>query len=202
MIKNFKVLSLLVALLATTCFTSCLDDDDDDDSSSGLSASEIAQAYSQMAGTHSLKCYLIDSENSTTSNVVYADTSDVTLSVTSDSVMYIRNFPVRMLAEAITDSEVAEAVRTASNQTLTCYSYYYQLSPVSFIVNPVTISTTLNYGGEDHTVKIGFLVNSYYSYGVSSGSYIGIQLYEVAYQVDSNSYVSLSNYGVFHLLSE
>ncbi len=199
--KKFKYLSLFLALLASVSFTSCMDDDDDD-SNSGLTPAEINQAYSQMAGTHSLSCYLVDQTKSTSSQLAYADSADVTLVVDNDSLMSLRNFPVRMLAEAVTDAKVAEALRQAPNQTVRCYSYYFKVSPVTFLLNPINVVVPLNYDGAEHKVKIGFLANNYYSYGLKNGKNIGMQIYEMAYQVDSNNPTTLSTYGVFHLLSK
>ncbi len=200
--KKFKILSLLLAMLATVSFTSCVDDDDD--SNSGLTPAEIQQAYSQMQGSHAMKIYIVDQQKSNSNTVAYADSADVTLTVSNDSMMTIRNFPVRMLAKSISDEKISKALETAENKTLSCYTLYYRLSPVTFLINPLNLSTTVEYDGAQHEVTFGFLGNNYYSYGAKYNNNIGMQLYAVGYKIDSQPFNTLSsdNYGIFHITSK
>jgi len=159
--KKFKLLTLFFAAFAALTLTSCLNDDDDN---TGLTAEQIQMAYNATRGSHSGKIYYTTGFNKDGKDV--KDSADVSWDVTSDTVMYINNVPAKALASVIADDNIRAAVETQGPQSIKCYINYINVSPIQWLVNPVSVSfDNVEYNGAKHEVTIAFYVNSNYSFG-------------------------------------
>ena len=159
--KKFKLLTLFFAAFAALTLTSCLNDDDDN---TGLTAEQIQMAYNATRGSHSGKIYYTTGFNKDGKDV--KDSADVSWDVTSDTVMYINNVPAEALASVIADDNIRAAVEKQGPQRIKCYINYINVSPIQWLVNPVSVSfDNVEYNGAKHKVTIAFYVNSNYSFG-------------------------------------
>lgn len=159
--KKFKLLTLFFAAFAALTLTSCLNDDDDN---TGLTAEQIQMAYNATRGSHSGKIYYTTGFNKDGKDV--KDSANVSWDVTSDTVMYINNVPSKVLASVIADDDIRAAVETRGPQRIKCYINYINVSPIQWLVNPVSVSfDNLEYNGAKHKVTIAFYANSNYSFG-------------------------------------
>lgn len=159
--KKFKLLTLFFAAFAVLTLTSCLNDDDDN---TGLTAEQIQMAYNATRGSHSGKIYYTTGFNKDGKDV--KDSANVSWDVTSDTVMYINNVPSKVLASVIDDDNIRAAVENQGPQKIKCYINYINVSPIQWLVNPVSVSfDNVEYKGAKHKVTIAFYVNSNYSFG-------------------------------------
>lgn len=159
--KKFKLLTLFFAAFAALTLTSCLNDDDDN---TGLTAEQIQMAYNATRGSHSGKIIYTTGFDKDGKDV--KDSANVSWDVTSDTVMYINNVPSKVLASVIADDDIRAAVETQGPQRIKCYINYINVSPIQWLVNPVSVSfDNLEYNGAKHKVTIAFYANSNYSFG-------------------------------------
>lgn len=159
--KKFKLLTLLFAAFAALTLTSCLNDDDDN---TGLTAEQIQMAYNATRGSHSGKIIYTTGFDKDGKDV--KDSAVVSWDVTSDTVMYINNVPAKVLASVIADDDIRAAVETQGPQRIKCYINYINVSPIQWLVNPVSVSfDNIEYNGAKHKVTIAFYANSNYSFG-------------------------------------
>ncbi|MBP7767892.1 MAG: DUF4840 domain-containing protein [Prevotella sp.] len=171
--KHFKLFSLLLCGLAAMAFTSCLNDDDDNK----LTPAEIQQAYLAVAGNHNGK--VVFQATNPKNSADKLDTLAASWNVTSDSTMTIYNVPISKLAPYINDDNLKAAIAQLPNATVQCFIGFTQLSPVTFLVNPNTLTyENLNYNGGTHKVQIGFYTSNYNSYGAynASSRMMGVQI--------------------------
>lgn len=155
----FSLFALLCCGFVAFGLTSCLDDSNDDN---GLTAEQIYSARQAIRGAHSGKLLYPNSSNST---AVKTDTLDASWSITTDSLMTIGNFPVSSLANFVSNNNMAEALKTAPNQTLSCYYGIINVNPITWLINPMTLKLMLNYSGSAHEVQVVFYANNTYSWG-------------------------------------
>lgn len=159
--KKFKLLTLFFAAFAALTLTSCLNDDDDN---TGLTAEQIQMAYNATRGSHSGKIYYTTGFDKDGKDV--KDSAVVSWDVTPDTVMYINNVPSKVLASVIADDDIRAAVETQGPQRIKCYINYINVSPIQWLVNPVSVSfDNLEYNGAKHKITIAFYANSNYSFG-------------------------------------
>lgn len=187
--KKLKFISVMMCCLAamTLTFTSC---DDDDDDNRGLTPQEQQTAFNAVRGSYSGN--MIYSAVNPKNSKDVSDTVAVTWNIATDSTMTINNFPIARLGDNVTDSTVRKAIQAQAPQTLNCYIGFIRLNPITFLINPVSVTLNLNYGGADHKVQIPFYVNSYYSYGAYQTATTGtnvkssmtMQIIEAAIYID------------------
>ena len=159
--KKFKLLTLFFAAFAALTLTSCLNDDDDN---TGLTAEQIQMAYNATRGSHSGKNIYTTGFDKDGKDV--RDSANVAWDITSDTVMYINNVPAKVLASVIADDDIRAAVETQGPQRIKCYINYINVSPIQWLVNPVSVSfDNLEYNRAKHKVTIAFYANSNYSFG-------------------------------------
>lgn len=161
--KKFKLLTLFFAAFAALTLTSCLNDDDDDKGRIPT-PEQIKNAYNATKGLHSGKIIYTTGFDKDGKDV--RDSANVSWDVTSDTVMYINNVPAKALASVIADNNIRAAVETQGLQRIKCYINYINVSPIQWLVNPVSVSfDNVEYNGAKHKVTIAFYVNSNYSFG-------------------------------------
>lgn len=159
--KKLKLLTLFFAAFAALTLTSCLNDDNDN---TGLTAEQIQMAYNATRGSHSGKIIYTTGFDKDGKDV--KDSANVSWDVTSDTVMYINNVPSKVLASVIADDDIRAAVETQGPQRIKCYINYINVSPIQWLVNPISVSfDNVEYNGAKHKVTIAFYANSNYSFG-------------------------------------
>lgn len=158
-----KLLSSMFAIMAVaiTFFASC----SDSDSSRSLTKEEIHSCYLSIAGAHTGELLFLKNSGETSSTTQKVDTLDITWTVTTDSTMTIHRFPVSALTENITVDEIKTAMELQMAQSLECKIGFVGTSPVTFLINPTTLTYNVTYGGAEHKLQFVFYVDNYYSWG-------------------------------------
>lgn len=179
--KKLKAIALMVCcLLIGSTLTSCLNNDDEN---TGLTKEQQKSAYLQVKGDYTGK--LVYSKLFSDSK--YAnDTLDISWSLDTDSTLQIKKFPSSVLAQNITNASIKTAMTASDPVDITCYTGYYSLSPVAFVVNPLSVTYNLTYDGIAHKVQVVFYVNNTYSFGAyqPTTSTLSIQIVEAGVYVD------------------
>lgn len=178
--KRLKSTYLIIAcLVAGSVLTSCLKDED-----TGLSPAEQQSAYLQVKGDYDGK--LVYAKQNEDKTAYVNDTIDISWSLDTDSTLLIKKFPSALLAANISDDNVKTAMASSDPVDIKCYTEYYSLSPVGFLVNPAAVTYNLTYGGSTHKVQVAFYVNNSYVYGVytPASRLLQIQLIEAGIYVD------------------
>ncbi len=179
--KKLKFIAFAICcIILGSTLTSCLNNNDDN---TGLTPEQQKSAYLQVKGDY--KGQLIYSK--LLSDSKYAnDTLDISWSLDTDSTMQIKKFPSSVLAQNITNASLKAAMEVCDSVDIMCYTGYYNISPVAFIVNPTAVTYNLTYDGLSHKVQVVFYVNNSYSFGVyqPTANTMQIQLVEAGIYVD------------------
>ena len=86
------------------------------------------------------------------------------------------------------NNALKNALRNAPDQDIKCFTYYYHLNPVGFLISPVSPVFNLNYGGQDHKISIAFFIRNSYSFGVLNSARLSqMQIIAASLQVDAMS---------------
>ncbi len=162
--KNF-IFPVLMCCLIAFMTVSCSDDDNN-----SLTEEDVMTAYNKIKGSYTgtITCYEVENGNLSTDTIV----RDIEWKVDSVWYLTIKDFPSDLASMYITNLTVAQAVAAEGPQDLKCSIAYSSVSPILLYLNPMTLTYNVNYGGKDHVVKIGFYLNSGYSYatyGTSDG---------------------------------
>lgn len=164
--KKITLLSLVAVLLTALTFTSC--NTGDDNGYSYLTKEQQAAYQTKMAGSYSNLVLLFDHKNDADVNkqIDSVETS-CNFSMRNDSTFTISNFPIKKLAEHISNPELKEAISKVEDKTVTGK---YMVLPNSltnqayFYACPSPINLTLTYGSDakEHKVVLVFTASSYY----------------------------------------
>ena len=139
--KNLKIISVTLCCMAAMFFASC----NTDENKYSLTKEEVATCLNAVKDK--------------------TDSLNIQWSANLDTTITVRQFPVSLLSNYVEDSTLKNALASAPSQDLKCGIYFTNVSPVVFLVNPTSISVSLNYGGKTHQVKARFYVNTLFSYG-------------------------------------
>lgn len=192
-------MSLLIGSLTALSFTAC---NDNDSSYHSLTKEEKAQCFQTVKGDY--KGHLVYATGETKNGKTVTDTLDVTWSIATDSTLVINNFPSKVLAVYVTNSNLKKALEEAPTQKLTCRTGYIQTSPVGFLLNPVTPAFNLTYDGATHKVQVPFYTNTTQSYGVwnATKKIMQLQIVEGGLYIDSKQSSDLKTGSSFYIYGE
>ena len=164
--KKITLLSLVAVLLTALTFTSC--NTGDDNGYSHLTKEQQDAYQMKMAGSYSNLVLLFDHKNDANvkSQIDSVETS-CTFSMRNDSTFTISNFPIKKLAEHISNPELKEAISKVEDKTVTGK---YMVLPNSltnqayFYACPSPINLNLTYGSDakEHKVILYFSSHPYY----------------------------------------
>lgn len=172
--KKIKLFSIVAAFVAAFAFTSC-NTGDDNNYTKPLTKSEKDVCYLKTAGVHYGKLAYMSDEHVTEikGTKEYIDTLDVTTDIYGngkDTVMTVRNFPVKIFARYIPENVDTKELKEALKKYEMPVSFksvvtYYTVTPVlRFLLSPETITVNLEYGGATHKVNFYCYANAYYIY--------------------------------------
>ncbi len=172
--KKIKLFSIVAAFVAAFAFTSC-NTGDDNNYRKPLTKSEKDVCYLKTAGVHYGKLAYMSDEHVTEikGTKEYIDTLDVTTDIYGngkDTVMTVRNFPVKIFARYIPENVDTKELKEALKKYEMPVSFksvvtYYTVTPVlQFLLSPETITVNLEYGGATHKVNFYCYANAYYIY--------------------------------------
>ena len=187
--KKITLLSLVAVLLTALTFTSC---NTGDDNGYSLLTKEQQDAYqTKMAGSYRNLVLLFDHKNdANVKNQADSVETECYFSMRNDSTFTISNFPIKKLAEHISNPELKEAISKVEDKTVTGM---YMVLPNSqtnqayFYAYPSPINLNLKYGSDakEHKVVLVFTPDTYYVGGcIWSTKQIGFPFYLTRIFVD------------------
>ena len=160
--KNLKLIFLALGCMAALSLTSCLKDSDDND---GLTPAQISQCYNAVKGTYNGKMVYPSSDT----KYCNTDTIDVSWSIGADTMLVIKPFPAKIVAQGILDVDMKEALMNVDMPgELRCYIGFFKYeSEVDFLLAPQKVEYPIFYKGATHKMSVYFWNNSY-SWGFKS----------------------------------
>ena len=187
--KKITLLSLVAVLLTALTFTSC--NTGDDNGYSYLTKEQQDAYQTKMAGSYSNLVLLFDHKNdANVKNQIDSVETECYFSMRNDSTFTISNFPIKKLAEHISNPELKEAISKVEDKTVTGM---YMVLPNSqtnqayFYAYPSPINLNLKYGSDskEHKVVLVFTPDTYYAGGcIWSTKKIGFPFYLTRIFVD------------------
>lgn len=207
--KKITLLSLVAVLLTALTFTSC--NTGDDNGYSYLTKEQQDAYQTKMAGFYPNLMLLFDHKNdANVKNQADSVETSCNFSMRNDSTFTISNFPIKKLAEHISNPELKEAISKVEDKTvtgkymvlpnsLTNQAYFYACP------NPITLNLTYGTDAKEHKVVLVFTATSYYYVGscvwstkqISFPFYLsyifvdGAQTNYIKNSIHSGAYVSL-----------
>ena len=185
--KKITLLSLVAVLLTALTFTSC--NTGDDNGYSYLTKEQQDAYQTKMAGPYHNLVLLFDHKND--ANVKnQVDSVETSCDFRNDSTFTISNFPIKKLAEHISNPELKEAISKVEDKTVTGM---YMVLPNSqtnqayFYAYPSPINLNLKYGSDakEHKVVLVFTPDTYYAGGcIWATKQIGFPFYLTRIFVD------------------
>lgn len=192
--KKIKLFSIAAAFVAAFAFTSCNTGDDNNSNYQPLTKSEKDVCYLKTHGSRMSKLTYLSDEHVTEKDgkKEYYDTLDVATDIYGngkDTVMTVRNFPVKILARYIPENADTKDLKGALKKyelpvNFKSIVYYYSVTPViQFMLFPDAISVNLEYGGATHKVKFYCYSsgNSRYTFGQVTQTTSKVEAYLVVY---------------------
>lgn len=187
--KKITLLSLVAVLLTALTFTSC---NTGDDNGYSLLTKEQQDAYqTKMAGSYRNLVLLFDHKNdANVKNQADSVETECYFSMRNDSTFTISNFPIKKLAEHISNPELKEAISKVEDKTVTGM---YMVLPNSqtnqayFYAYPSPINLNLKYGSDakEHKIVLVFSPDTYYAGGcIWATKQIGFPFYLTRIFVD------------------
>lgn len=192
--KKIKLFSIVAAFVAAFAFTSCNTGDDNNSNYQPLTKAEKDVCYLKTHGSRMSKLTYLSDEHVTEKDgkKEYYDTLDVATDIYEngkDTVMTVRNFPVKILARYIPENADTKDLKEALKKSelpvnFKSIVYYYSVTPViQFMLFPDAISVNLEYGGATHKVKFYCYSsgNSRYTFGQVTQDKGKVEAYLVVY---------------------
>lgn len=163
--KKITLLSLVAVLLTALTFTSCNTDDDN----SYLTKEQQDAYQTKMAGSYPNLVLLFDHKNdANVKNQVDSVETECYFSMRNDSTFTISNFPIKKLAEHISDPELKEAISKVEDRTVPGKYMVLpksQTSQAYFSACPSPITLNLKYGSDAKEHKVVLIFSAYYAGG-------------------------------------
>lgn len=162
--KKIKLFSIVAAFVAAFAFTSCNTGDDNNSYYQPLTQAEKQTCYLKTSGSRMSQLAYVSDEHVTEKDgkKEYHDTIDVSTSIHGDgkdTVMIVKNFPVKIFARYIPKNVDTKDLKEALKKyempvSFKSVVYYYTITPfIQFMLFPDAITVNLEYGGATHKVK-------------------------------------------------
>ena len=151
------ILSLLI--FVGSWLTAC----DGNNESSQLSTADKKAAYEAVKGDY--QGFITYTTSGTSSSADQSVTESTSWSISGDTLLTIKDFKPSFLAQNIEDSALKDALDTLPSHDLTCSLKYTSLSPVWFLIKPISPTYNVTYGGASHEVRVAFYTSSTASCG-------------------------------------
>uniref|UniRef100_UPI004038EEF5 DUF4840 domain-containing protein n=1 Tax=Segatella hominis TaxID=2518605 RepID=UPI004038EEF5 len=185
--KKITLLSLVAVLFTALTFTSC---NTDDNGYSYLTKEQQDAYQTKMAGPYRNLVLLFDHKNDA-DDKNKVDSVETSCDFRNDSTFTISNFPIKKLAEHISNPELKEAISKVEDKTVVTGKYMVlpnsKTNQAYFYACPSPINLNLTYGSDakEHKVVLVFTTSSYYTGGcIWSTRQIGFPFYLTSIFVD------------------
>ena len=147
--------------LAALSLTSCINDDDNDNN--GLTKAQISQCLTAVVGDYSGKMIYAAKNAANLSDT--QDTLDINWTISTDTMVIVKAFPAKAIAESIWNSDLKAALQEQNPvQDIKCQMAFVINDPyIEFILGPQKADFHVFYKEQTHTLSVYFWAN--YSYG-------------------------------------
>lgn len=162
--KKITLLSLVAVLLTALTFTSC---NTDDNGYSYLTKEQQDAYQTKMAGPYRNLVLLFDHKNDA-DDKNKVDSVETSCDFRNDSTFTISNFPIKKLAEHISNPELKEAISKVEDRTVPGKYMVLpksQTSQAYFSACPSPITLNLKYGSDAKEHKVVLIFSAYYAGG-------------------------------------
>lgn len=182
--KKITLLSLVAVLFTALTFTSC--NTGDDNGYSYLTKEQQDAYQTKMAGSYSNLVLLFDHQNDADVNK-QIDSVETSCYFRNDSTFTISNFPIKKLAEHISNPELKEAISKVEDKPV---AGKYMVLPNSltnqayFYACPSPINLNLTYGSDAKEHKVVLVFTTYVGSCIWSTRQIGFPFYLTYIYVD------------------
>lgn len=182
--KKITLLSLVAVLLTALTFTSC--NTGDDNGYSYLTKEQQDAYQTKMAGSYPNLVLLFDHKNDADGKNQIASV-ETSCDFSNDSTFTISNFPIKKLAEHISNPELKEAISKVEDKTVTGK---YMVLPNSltnqayFYACPSPINLNLTYGSDAKEHKVVLVFTTYVGSCIWSTKQIDFPFYLTSIFVD------------------
>lgn len=182
--KKITLLSLVAVLLTALTFTSC---NTDDNGYSYLTKEQQDAYQTKMAGPYRNLVLLFDHKNDA-DDKNKVDSVETSCDFRNDSTFTISNFPIKKLAEHISNPELKEAISKVEDRTVPGKYMVLpksQTSQAYFSACPSPITLNLKYGSDAKEHKVVLIFSAYYAGGcIWATKQIGFPFYLTRIFVD------------------
>lgn len=204
--KKNHLLLLVVALMMTFSFTSCLNDDFDGKAKQNRpTQAELKAASKTIQGTYQGKLFTY-TFNSTNNTIQKKDSVITSWEITDDTTLVVKKFPSKLLANNVTNADLKQAIEALPDQEVKCAVSIFNVNPILFYIAPYRLDLgKLTYGGKTHDVSIGFIFNPNNTYGGydNAKKITGFRLIESVVLIDGTADKSLyRGFEIFDFRSE
>lgn len=149
---------LALGCMAAVSLTSCLKDDNKDE---GLSSNDFGKALTAVRGDY-LGHMVYQAVNPQVPSDD-TDTLEVGWSITADTMLTVRDFPLAPVIEKVIDSDLKKALQEQEfHQQLRCRIGFTMIDPyVEFLVAPLAMDVPILYKEQTHTLSVYFWFDDY-----------------------------------------
>lgn len=177
--KNLKFIAFVACFLAVACNKSRNDD------YKPLTKEQKSELAKTIKGDYKGDLIFQTTQDGIGSKL---DSLDIDWSVVDDTTIIIKQFPIKLLTEFVTDEALKDSLNKKVADDMTVYYDIFQSNPISFLLSPMGFSYKINIEDTEHQVDIWFYVQSSISWGAYYSQYnrMKLQIVEAAVILDKN----------------
>lgn len=139
----------------------------DEKDNNKLTPAEVKVAYESVKGEYT--GLLFFNKRKASSPEIERDSVPVSVSLNTDTMLTVKDFPTKALAGLLEDGKLKKAIEEAGTTELKCYIGFVGKEPVAMLVNPLPAVFNINYDGKSQQAKAGFVINSKSSFAQVTG---------------------------------
>ena len=162
--KNLKFVFLALGCMAALSLTSCMKNENTEE---GLSSSDFSKCLNAVRGDYN--GYLL---YGAVNPQIPADdivTLAVSWSITADTMLIVRDFPLAPVVEKIVDANLKKELQEQNlHHPLRCHVGFTMIDPyIEFLLAPLALEVPVTYKGQTHTLLVYFWFDSH-SFGAKN----------------------------------
>ena len=189
--KHLKFLFLGLGCMTVLSLNSCMKTEESDN---GLTNSEISQCLTAVRGNYT--GHLLYSAYNAQKPSDDTDTLEIDWTITADTTLIVRQFPLAPITEKIVDLNLKQALKEQSPfGELKCNMLFTMIDPyVEFLLAPQKLDVPVFYNEQTHTLSVYFWFDSH-SFGAKNlvTQDMNVYLVAAAAYLDDNTSNNLLN---------
>ena len=156
--KHLKFVFLTLGCIAVLSLTSCIKSEEND---SGLTQKQISDCLTAVRGDYT--GHLLYTAYNALKPIDDTDTLDVSWTITSDTLLIVRRFPLAPITEKMVDQNLKKAILEQDPYgELKCDMSFIMIDPyVEFMVGARAMDVPVFYKEQTHSITVYFWFNDY-----------------------------------------